>query len=76
MANGEVIDDRVCPVCKREFIVPMGGKKSYTYKIVNRGRYKYFCTWTCYKIAKRKMLYQKNKLSVEERNWLKWADGK
>lgn len=46
------------------------------FAVCPEGRRDYFCSWTCYKTAKRKMLYQKKKLSDEERNWLKWAEGK
>lgn len=76
MDNGYVIPFAVCPVSKREFVIPLGSQQSYTYKLIHKGRRDYFCSWTCYKTAKRKMLYQKKKLSDEERNWLKWAEGK
>lgn len=38
MAGNDVVDARMCPQCKREFIVPMGGRESYVYKLRNSKR--------------------------------------
>ena len=48
MDNGYVIPFAVCPVCKREFVIPLGSQQSYTYKLIHKGRRDYFCSWTCY----------------------------
>ena len=78
MAGNDVVDARMYPQCKREFIVPMGGRESYVYKLRNskKGTTEYYCSWTCYKMAKRKTLHSKSKLTQDEQNWLKWAKGK
>lgn len=76
MAGIEVINARVCPRCKREFIVPMGGKESYVYKLKGKNGLQYYCSWTCYKMAKSKEIHSKKKRTAEEQNWLKWVKGK
>ena len=54
MAGLEVIDARICPQCKRKFVVPLGGREDYVYKLHQKTRTDNFCSWTCYKMAKRK----------------------
>lgn len=78
MAGNDVVDARMCPQCKREFIVPMGGRESYVYKLRNskKGTTEYYCSWTCYKMAKSKEIHSKKKRTAEEQNWLKWVKGK
>ena len=56
--------------------MPLGGKESYVYKLKGKYGLQYYCSWTCYKMAKSKEIHSKKKRTAEEQNWLKWAKGK
>ena len=44
MAGLEVIDARICPQCKRKFVVPLGGREDYVYKLHQKTRTDNFCS--------------------------------
>lgn len=44
--------ERICPVCKKKFLMPLDHN---VYKLVVRGKLENYCSYTCYRTVQKKL---------------------
>ena len=69
------LQQNICPVCKKPFILPVGGTKNYRNVVIDKSKAKYgkryyCCSYNCFKQMEYENIIQKEKLTKNDVNWL------
>ena len=71
--NSDCFHVRKCAVCGKELVVTHSIMMQGTFVKLINGRKHYCCGWKCFREFKYQMLMKKKNLTLEDKNWLKFA---